>query len=426
MTHPQPAARNGHDAPHTAPDHVAALQAELASLTSTRPEDWYLVRKARHGMHAMLSAVARHRGQGPDASVLTQAFTCLTALTPVLGAGLRPVYGDIDPGSLALSAASAQEATERAMSAGRTPAVVVLQHTFGILDETGSRELASWARERGALLLEDSAHAVARMARAEDGAPLADVSIHSFGVQKILPTHMGGAVWVSPDLVKRDRVLDALVRGALTALPGPTPAQELRSRTYRPVTRVLAHLPGALAGRLRSAGERSGLYEPPVARTESDGEADLRPARIGRWEASRALAALDGLEMRWKALSDVVAREREALETSLRADYLAVPEAARAGQAQPLLRLPLLVGPEFPASPDAVVAALRGVGVYAEPWGRPLLYPGVSDAARFGLDPGTLANLDVTRRVSEQIVALPTELGDTQIEALVATLTERS
>ena len=78
----------------------AELREALASRTGTRPEDWFPVFKARYGMQVAFDAVRSVRGDG---SVLTQLFTCCTAVDPIVVSGLRPRYADVGADTMALT-----------------------------------------------------------------------------------------------------------------------------------------------------------------------------------------------------------------------------------------------------------------------------------------------------------------------------------
>ena len=195
-------------------EREASIARIMAERTGTRPEDWYCVYRARHGMLAACEAVRATIGEG---HVVTQLLTCCTAVDPILAAGLIPRYGEVSADTASLdSAALPLDSSVRA---------VMLQHTFGLVDDGASRRIASAAHEAGALVFEDCAHGVARMAKGPDGSPLADVSFHSFGVEKMLHAQFGGAVWVNPEgaspevlQVLRERLAQLPVTGAhLTA-----------------------------------------------------------------------------------------------------------------------------------------------------------------------------------------------------------------
>ena len=181
-------------------------------------------------MAVVFRAVAQVHGPG---EVATQIFTCSTAVDPILVGGLRPAYGEVSPDSVALD-------PDRLTTGERTRAVV-LQHTFGIVDQARAQALRARADEAGALLVEDSAHTAGTLARDDDGRPLADVSVHSFGAEKMLPTRFGGAVWVDPgmaDTAVRDRLT-----ADLAALPVAGRRLDATARAYRTQVRLLNRLP---------------------------------------------------------------------------------------------------------------------------------------------------------------------------------------
>uniref|UniRef100_UPI0020289BD3 DegT/DnrJ/EryC1/StrS family aminotransferase n=1 Tax=Actinotalea sp. C106 TaxID=2908644 RepID=UPI0020289BD3 len=254
----------------------------LADRTGTSPADWFLVFKARYGLQVVFEALAAARGAG---DVVTQAFTCSTAVDPILVAGSRPVYADVTPDSVAIDAGR--------LVVPASAHAVVLQHTFGIVDTRNAARLRESARVAGALLVEDAAHCAGRMATGPDGAPLADVSIHSFGVEKMLPTRFGGAVWVSPDLP--DPRLRARLAGDLAGLPQIGARLDLATRSYRTQVRVLNRVPGAVGRGARHALTAAGVFEPAIARVESRGGLPYRPMAPSDWVSAQAAAALADL-----------------------------------------------------------------------------------------------------------------------------------
>ena len=140
------------------------LRDSLAAHTGTSAQDWFPVFKARYGMLAVFRALAAAR---PDrADVVTQTLTCSTAVDPILVAGLTPDYAEIDPATFAIDPGH--------LLLPDAAAALVIQHTFGLIDSGASQALAEAARAGGALVVEDSAHSVARMAREAVGRPLAD------------------------------------------------------------------------------------------------------------------------------------------------------------------------------------------------------------------------------------------------------------
>lgn len=374
------------------------LVEELARRTHTQAADWYLVFKARYGLEEIFSALKAARGSG---AVVTQLFTCCTAVAPIVAAGLTPVYGDIEASTLALD-------PQKIPHTAQPLHAVVLQHTFGIIDHRSSSQLAQRAHEAGALLVEDSAHCACRMALDAEGYPVADVSVHSFGAEKMLRTSFGGAVWINPRSTFKE-VLEPLVE-ALSQLPPLTPKLEKATRRYLNQNRVLNRLPRSLARSLRASWASSGALEPAVATIEQEGELPYRPMAPSPWICERVLSELGRLDANWQAREAVVVRYCELFEGEV--DF---PQGQAATPAQPLLRFGL-IAPTTSAS-EAAIAAVRSLGYLAEDWYRPSLYPGALDPLAFCV-PKDLSAFPVCDRVTAGTIALPTELPLEALESV--------
>ncbi|MBC7297833.1 MAG: DegT/DnrJ/EryC1/StrS aminotransferase family protein [Demequina sp.] len=368
--------------------HEGQVTRRLAELTGTRAEDWFLVFQARYGMLQTFAALAAHR---PGRSVVTQLLTCATAVDPILVAGLSPGYAEVSPDTLSID--------PQRLALDEGAGAVVIQHTFGIVDDDASRRVARAARDVGALVCEDSAHCVGRMAHGEDGTPLADVSFHSFGVEKMLPTKFGGAVWVSPEL--GDPELRAAIVEGLAGLTAPSVRLRFAARTYRYQLALVNRLPGAVRSPLRTMLIRAGLFAPAVAPEETAGGLAHGPASPSRWVMKSVATQLEHiLDIERHRVAAV-----QAYVGTLGAE-LALPVGVCTGQ--PLVRFPFLAPADVDA--DAVIAALRGRGIVAGSWYRPALFPGVADPAVYGYAPGDSAAA-VTEDIVARIVNLPTNVS---------------
>ncbi len=366
---------------------TGAVTDRLATLTQTEAADWFVVFKARYGMLEAFAALAGHTERR---SVVTQLLTCSTAVDPILVAGMSPVYSEISPDSLSIDPGT--------LACGPDAAAVVIQHTFGIIDGPAARGVAIAARAAGAIVCEDSAHCVGRMARGLDGLPLADVSFHSFGVEKMLPTKFGGAVWVNPAMEPQ---LRAALVARLRALPAPGPLLTFAARTYRYQLALLNRLPRGIGAPVRKGLVKAGIFQPAVSRAETNGRLEHSSRTASRWMIASIATALDDLPG---------SVERRTLAVEAYVDELGervhIPAAAKAGQ--PLVRFPFLV----PAGvdPDAVIAGLRATEVVAGSWYRPALFPGAVNPATYGYTPGDPAHA-ATENVIARIVNLPTAVG---------------
>lgn len=369
------------------------LCAELARRTDTEAGDWYTVFQARYGMFVTFDALRSVKGGG---TVATQLFTCCTAVTPILAAGLVPSYADISVRSAAIDAGR--------LRLERDTRAVMLQHTYGVFDPSGDEALAARAREADVPLLEDCAHCVGRIARDSAGRALPDVSFHSFGVEKMVDgTHFGGAVWVNPDSPYAEEM--ARVRASLEALAEPSAHRAALARAYRYENSLFAHLPHALAAPLRRCLAAVRLFEPAVSDAELEGVLPHAPARAGEWVCARALEGLGRL--------DSIERRRIETVRAYRAEFadmggIDLLPAACEGNAQPLLRFPVFARDARTA--DALVEAVRERGYYAQAWYRPELGPGVTDAAAYRV-PADRSHLTVHDSFCARVVALPADVG---------------
>lgn len=366
---------------------VEDLKRALAEATGTDEADWFPVLKARYAMLEVFTALAERRGRS---AVVTQALTCATAVDPIVVAGLRPVYADIDPGTYAIRPG--------AVAWKDGPAAAVIQHTFGVIDDASSVDMAAAARSAGALVVEDSAHCAGRMARGVDGAPLADVSFHSFGIEKQLPTKFGGAVWLSPDMPHRE--MRSALADRLSSLRQPGARLAFAVKTYRLQRGVLNRLPRALARPLERALTSAGLFEPAVARAEVEGRLTRGALGIPEHVAAEVAEALGRLTSIEEGRTAAVDAYLDALGGAIGSpEYLA---------GQPLVRFPMLV----PAGvdPERVILHLQAQGVYAGRWYRPVLFPGTDTPESYAYTPGDPA-LATTHDVVGRLVNLPTNVS---------------
>ncbi|MBP3894324.1 MAG: DegT/DnrJ/EryC1/StrS aminotransferase family protein [Atopobiaceae bacterium] len=383
-------------------DVQTELRETLATRTGTDAGDWFLVFRARHGMLVVLRELARLHGEG---SIVTQLLTCCTAVDPIIAAGLHPLYGDVSAKTLSLDAGTLPT----------DPSVmgIVDQHTFGYIDVASSRALRKAADERGAVLLEDCAHCVGRLATDDDDMPYADFSFHSFGVEKMLPTYFGGAVWVNPRM--KDTQLHDAVAAALSSLPEPAGKLAKAMRSYRTQIRALNHMPAKLAHGLRERMVAHGSFEPAIAQGEMAGEVAHEPMRMDAWSCEQVIGPLEALptslDLRVAAL-DTYAREL--------ADVHGVKVSRTlVGSGQPLLRLAVNLPTNKEA--DDAIAGIAAAGLYAVPWYRPLLYPGVSDPRIYGYD-GSLGTLPNTAALTRGTVALPCDLSPARVHDVAKAL----
>lgn len=370
----------------------AAVQAWLAERTNTSADDWFLVSRARHGMAVVFGVLAQQYGAG---QVLTQPLTCVTAVNPIVEAGHRPIYADISADTLAMlpedAAAQASELTR----------AVVVQHSFGIpapIDEIAAQLRAVWA-ERPPIIIEDSAHYLGLLARGSGGEPVADVSVHSFGAEKMLRTKYGGAIWVSPAMA--DQSLRATIVEALAAVPPLGLVGRMQVAAYPYGNKALYTLPAAvrpLAGKVFRA---SGLFVQPIMPSEARG----RSYGTCRKPSDAVLrGVLDEMANYDEQLAHRRERVAQYAHGLAEADCM-IPGAIARGDGA-LVRFPLLLASAQKA--NEAFAHLQRVGLSPGKWYRPLLFPGVGAAEQASVYGYSNGQCPVAEDVSARIINLPT------------------
>lgn len=139
----------------------------------------------------------RAMGLPPGSAVLTPSLTFCGAINAILHAGHRPVFVDIEAGTLVPGPAEVARAAERTRAAGRPAAAMVVQNQGGYpVDVPALTEAAGLDRTR---VVEDVAHGPG-MARG--GVPAGRESYaacFSFYATKNMPIGEGGAVATTDD-----------------------------------------------------------------------------------------------------------------------------------------------------------------------------------------------------------------------------------
>lgn len=139
---------------------------------------------AREGLYAILKAIKIKS----DDEVIVQAFTCSAAVYPILWAGAKPIFVDIDPKSLSVSISSLKK---KITSKTR---VIILQHTFGIPGPID--EIKKMAKDKKIFVIEDCAHVIGSLSTERKLGTYFDAAIFSFGRDKAVSSVFGGAVIV--------------------------------------------------------------------------------------------------------------------------------------------------------------------------------------------------------------------------------------
>lgn len=370
------------------------IRAELARITETKEQDWFLVYRARYGMETVLKALADHEGAG---EVITQPFTCTTALNPIMSAGHKPVYIDTNYADLSLDTSN--------LAASESARAIIMQHSFGM--ESNVKAAREFAEHHNLLVVEDSAHQLGLLAK-DNGSFLADISVHSFGVEKLLPTKFGGAVWVNPDM--KNKALQERIRTALSELPPLNTKTAAMATRYRAINRLLNHSPAFIEPRLRSFVTRTGLFQPAIMPDEVLGKNYDSPATPSKFMLEEMLHALVSY--------DATIKKRRAAAGVYHADLsqeFTVPTALDKDCAP--VRFPVLCRDKQTAA--ELFDTLRAHGHYSGKWYRPLLFPGTTNPKPYHYD---AEQYPVAEDISARILNLPTNISPEEAKEIVNVL----
>ena len=373
------------------------VRKKLAKLSNTDAKDWHLCFKARLGMAIVYESICTEIGAG---EVITTPYTCITSVNPILVAGLTPIYHEVDPQNLSIGTPDDKYCTDQTRA-------IVMQHTVGIIgDRTNLRKFAD---KHHILLIEDSAHCATRFARDKNGKILADISIHSFGVEKILSgSKFGGAIWLNPELADKNPALYRQIKARFKALKRPGPSTGFRVRTYRVNNAVIQRLRGNLRKNLRSFEIKTGILEPPIQPCEQDG-LQGKPYLTNTYINKRIISQLSGIQKNYTLRQKNVTLFNKELKSK---SFKSVSDVD-----EPLLAYPIIFN--TPAKANAAYTLLSSMGFFIRRWYHPLLYPGPNSNKVYHFSP---KNVPLAEDISKRVLCLPTDLSEAQTQKIIKSL----
>jgi dTDP-4-amino-4,6-dideoxygalactose transaminase len=127
--------------------------------------------------------------------VITSPFSYVAATSSIAGVGCTPIFADVEPDTLTLSAERAAAAVTQRTSA------IVATHVYG--NACDIEGIAKLGRERGLRVVYDAAHAFGASYRGRALAAYGDVATLSFHATKLFHTVEGGAVVTDDDEIAR-------------------------------------------------------------------------------------------------------------------------------------------------------------------------------------------------------------------------------
>ncbi len=373
---------------------LGMLKAQLDQIyfgAGHKPHQWFLTANGRTAIYLFLKSHDLPEGS----EVIVQSFTCVTAVNPVIWAGLKPIYADIDAHTLSAAPDSLQK-----LVSPRTR-VIMLQHTFGV--PGALQAFQALAREHNLIILEDCAHALGGKTNGQAFGTFGDAAIISFGIEKSLSTKLGGALLINnPNLVRS-------VEANYRQLPNLNRWQTFLWLLYPGLRQFLRKLPPYIAKPSQKLFESVGLLKTAVSKAEYTAG---RPKAI--------LAALPGVHA--KIILDALASLDSNLThrqqiSSLYQEWLGKNVKVQTPTAnQPLIKFPLIC--QSTEVRDAIATALAEKEVYVTDWYRPPIYPAGVNYQAIGYNSHDCPEAE---SIAERILNLPTGQNiDTRHATMVA------
>lgn len=359
------------------PAALGRLAEELEALAG-RP-NCLLTANGRSALLAIFNEIPHEPGD----EVIVQAFTCVVAVNPVLWAGMKPVFVDVDRETLSLSIESLRDRiTDRTR-------VIVVQHTFGIPGPIEA--VLAIARERGIVVVEDCAHALGISNQSGRLGSFGDLSMFSFGVDKQLSSKAGGAILGS------DGKLWARVGEEWSRIPELRPAETMRWLAFPLIRMALRRVPTGWTSSISSQMERLGILRQAVSGVELEG--GYPPGTPSQMPGAFAEVILSELES-----FPQLQAHRQSMVDLYKAQLDGLQGASwPAGADGPLMRFPLLISNQ--GERDRIKTLLVAANFDVTTWYDPPIFPRGVDYSRIGYVPATNP---VAEDISKRIVCLPT------------------
>ncbi len=286
--------------------------------------------RGRVALYALLRGLGIREGD----EVAISAYTCVAVPEGVLATGARPVFFDLEPGSLTMDPAQCES-----MLTSKVRAIIV-QHTFGIPARMSC--FLELAQRTGLTLIEDCCHTFSSTYAGREVGRFGDAAFYSFEWGKPVVAGLGGSLvcW-NPDLEHQ-------IRASYPEFEDPSRLRDLRLRgqywafsfLYRPsLFWRIRDLKNWLGRAKLVEGNYSGSYSGPASE-----DFRLRMAPSCRARLHRRLRSLDAVteHSRWVSRqyrSGICSRAVQHLDVPAGAEVVYARYPLRTEHKEPLLAL---------------------------------------------------------------------------------------
>jgi dTDP-4-amino-4,6-dideoxygalactose transaminase len=337
----------------------------------------FLVNSGRTGLYLALKSLNLKL---PD-EVLCQAFTCVAVPNAINWANAKPVFVDIVKNSFNLDI---EDLTKKITKNSKA---LIIQHTFGQPDDI--KAIKKICQKHNLVLIEDCAHSLGARYQGKPVGSFGDLTVLSFGRDKVISSVFGGAL-----LVSNSKFL-ASINQLINRLDYPAASWTLK-QLFHPIFFSVI-VPTYFSFRLGkfSLGkgllfllQKLNLVTLPVSASEKICQSSLAAKKLPNALAVLALHQFNKLALINQKRRSIALIYHQQLQARL----------FKPGSIY--LRFPLLV-----KKPEILIKKLAKKNVLLGDWYRPVIAPKGVDFKKVGYRPGSCPNAEAA---SQQIVNLPT------------------
>lgn len=351
---------------------------------------------------AILNALESEQGSPASAKatagreVLIQGFTCNAVVNPILAAGLKPVFVDIEEETLNINPDDLEKKiTDKSK-------IVLVQHTFGLPADL--KKILEICQKHNLTLIEDCAHSLGAEYGGKKLGAFGKASFFSFGRDKVISSVFGGmAVTNNDDLAKkikeyRDNLAEPSLCWVFQQLLHPVLTNWLIMPLY--------NLNGTIGKWKLIALQKIGLLSKAVSKREKLGEFSAKSAR--KMPEALAIMALSQFEK----LEKFISHQRQTADfydKNLIGLELALPPSA---EGRIYLRYPVLLKK---ANTDMILDKARKEKIFLDDgWRKTVIVPPDTNQEKMGYRAG---DCPIAEKISQKILNLPTHINISQEKA---------
>jgi perosamine synthetase len=363
---------------------VKEVKHELAHLTNVDSSQIHLTLSGRAAIKVALLALELPQ----DSLVAVQAFTCEAVVLPLLDLHLHPVYVDIESETFSMNLKDL-----KAKSASK-PAVIILQHTFGLIP-LFRKEILAWAEDNKISVIEDLAHGFQEQVFETDAHTF---KVLSFGRSKMISSVHGGAL-ITPDKRFSEKSQQILLTWA-----HPRPSFIFRSLMYKLLTPFLkATYPLVIGKILHRVFDHLKLFTREISELEKNHQVDSwLDKKYPNALAQTLVLQLKNLNQKRQRFSKIGNLYTQALLQKFESKNM------------PLTRFPLMN-----AKAAQLISKARSQNIYLGTWYQQVIAPTGLEPRRFGYELGSCPQAET---VCKQICNLPLNISEEQAQHIITFL----